>query len=130
MNDDKENAFENADLIHSYSRAQAIEDGVLVDVSDIAKEAGFRYPVALTSALWADIQNIPASRSHEDVQGRLWDALWMGLCAIKASKQGGTTLLYSLILPVRGRKNYTVKLICGPGDNAEPVITLMKPDED
>ena len=42
------------------SRAQAIEDGVLVDVSDIAKEAGFRYPVALTSALWADIENIPA----------------------------------------------------------------------
>ena len=33
--------FEPSDLIHSYTRAQAIADGVLVDVSDVAKEAGF-----------------------------------------------------------------------------------------
>ena len=44
--------FENADLIHSYSRAQAIEDGVLIDVSTVAREAGITYPVALTSAAW------------------------------------------------------------------------------
>ena len=36
--------FEPSDLIHSYTRAQAIEDGVLVDVSDVAKEAGFKLP--------------------------------------------------------------------------------------
>ncbi|MCF5089180.1 hypothetical protein GIW57_03195 [Stenotrophomonas sp. PA-6-5C] len=39
--------FEPSDLIHSYTRAQAIEDGVLVDVSDVAKEAGFKLPVAI-----------------------------------------------------------------------------------
>lgn len=31
--------FENADVIHSYTRKQAIEDGVLVDVT---KVAGYR----------------------------------------------------------------------------------------
>ena len=40
--------------IHVYTRAQAIADGVLVDVSDTARDAGFRVPVALTSAVWAD----------------------------------------------------------------------------
>ena len=32
--------FEGFDLIHSYSRQQAIEDGVLVDVTATAREAG------------------------------------------------------------------------------------------
>ena len=31
--------------IHSYSQKQAIEDGVLVDVSDMARELGFRFPL-------------------------------------------------------------------------------------
>ena len=46
--------FEEADLIHSYSRKQAIEDGVLVDLMqpglvELVKEAGFRFPIAMTS---------------------------------------------------------------------------------
>ena len=32
-------------VIYSYSRAQAIAEGVLVDVTEIAKEAGFKWPV-------------------------------------------------------------------------------------
>jgi hypothetical protein len=32
-------------LIYSYTRAQAIADGVLVDVSELAREAGFRFPL-------------------------------------------------------------------------------------
>jgi len=41
--------FENADLIHRYTRADALRDGVLIDVTATAKEAGFKYPVALTA---------------------------------------------------------------------------------
>ena len=47
------NLFSPDDLIHSYTRQQAIEDGVLMDVSETAKEAGVRFPVALTRAVWA-----------------------------------------------------------------------------
>jgi hypothetical protein len=39
--------FENADLIHAYTRANAIADGTLIDVSEVTREAGFRFPVAL-----------------------------------------------------------------------------------
>lgn len=35
------NFFQATDLIHSYSRAQAIADGELIDVTDTAREAGF-----------------------------------------------------------------------------------------
>jgi hypothetical protein len=40
---DKITRFERSDMIHSYTRAEAIADGVLIDVSETAKEAGFRY---------------------------------------------------------------------------------------
>ena len=41
-------------VISTYSRAQALEDGVLVDAGPLAKEAGFRWPVAITAAAWED----------------------------------------------------------------------------
>ena len=40
--------FDDADLVHRYTRADAIRDGVLIDVSAVAREAGIRYPVTLT----------------------------------------------------------------------------------
>ncbi|MCY4511649.1 MAG: hypothetical protein OXG35_32490, partial [Acidobacteria bacterium] len=45
--------FEDADVIHRYTRAQAIKDGTLVDVTETAREAGWRFPVALTAAVQA-----------------------------------------------------------------------------
>jgi hypothetical protein len=51
--------FEDAELIHRYSRAQAIADGVLIDVSEATKEAGFKFPVALTAAAWAQCVAVP-----------------------------------------------------------------------
>ncbi len=41
-------------VISTYTRAQAIEDGVLIDPGSMAKEAGFKWPVALTADAWAD----------------------------------------------------------------------------
>ena len=41
-------------VVASYSRAQAIEDGVLIDVTAMAREAGFKWPVALTHTAWCD----------------------------------------------------------------------------
>ena len=69
--------FSPDDLIHSYTRQQAIEDGVLVDVSETAREAGIRYPVALTRAVWARYVEVPLGVECQDEEGRLWDILWM-----------------------------------------------------
>ena len=130
--------WDDAEIIYAYTRAQAIEDGVLVDVSKTAKEAGFVYPVAMTSAAWADC----VAWSDEDTKrqvpqdefGRLWDVLWMAKIAVKQGN-GGTQLLYPLHCVPRGGKAQKprlihLKLVCGPGDTPEPVITIMLPDED
>jgi hypothetical protein len=51
--------FDQSDLIHAYSRSQAIEDGVLIDATATAREAGIRYPVALTAAVWERCVEVP-----------------------------------------------------------------------
>jgi hypothetical protein len=71
--------FEEADLIHSYTRADALRDGVLIDVSPTAREAGIRYPVALTRAAWGRCVAVPPGVLCQDESGRLWDVLWSAI---------------------------------------------------
>jgi hypothetical protein len=54
------------EVVHRYGRRQAIADGVLVDVTATAREAGFRYPVALTRAVWDNYVRVPPGVSGED----------------------------------------------------------------
>lgn len=83
------------DVVFSYSRRQAIADGVLHDVSVVAQEAGFRYPVALTAAAWADCVAWQArgDGSGQSEAGRLWDVLTMARLAVK--RTGGQTLHFT-----------------------------------
>jgi hypothetical protein len=124
-------------IIYGYSRAQAIADGVLIDVSTIAREAGFTVPVAMTSAAWADFvewsDHDSSLQTHQDESGRLWDVLWMShLVAQRA--QGGTVAVQFYRVPRGGEdrmpRKTTLHMNIGPGDAAEPVITLMLPGED
>jgi len=126
------------DIISRYTRAQAIADGVLVDVSETAREAGFRWPVAITCTAWLHCVawSEPDNRRqvYQDEAGRLWDVLWMAYNAIR-SAPGGTQIEYALYRVPRDGKSVTatrtrLKLVCGPGDAGEPVITIMLPQED
>lgn len=131
--------FTTDDIIHEYSRAQAIADGVLIDVSEVAKEAGFHYPVALTEQVWIDYVAWEAkdnqAQTYQDTAGRLWDVLSMLRWAIRANKESTSMILFKLyVIPRDGRSRKPVlvelKSICGPGDEGEPVITILKPNED
>jgi hypothetical protein len=75
--------FDDADLIHRYSRADALCDGVLIDASRAAREAGFHYPVALTAAAWAKCVAVSPGVVCQDDAGRLWDVLTMLRFAIR-----------------------------------------------
>jgi len=80
--------FEEADLIHRYTRADAIRDGALIDVTATAREAGFKNPVALTAAAWAKCVAVPAGVTCQDEAGRLWNILWLLACAVRCSDGG------------------------------------------
>lgn len=123
---------EPIDHIDAYSRAEALEDGTLVDVSEVAREAGFTVPVALTQAVHADCSDLTGRhiQGHEDYAGRLWDLLYMAnLAARKRHNGDASEFIFSLIMPVGERNNYRAKCVIGPGDQGEPVVTLMAPEE-
>jgi len=127
------------EVIHTYTRAQAIADGVLVDVSDTAREAGFRWPVALTRAAWENCvawsEDDNRRQAYQDESGRLWDVLWMAANAIRnATPSDDQELLFQLHrVPRDGRTTeaslVTLKLVAGPGDTVEPIVTIMLPRE-
>ena len=126
-------------VISTYTRAQAIEDGMLVDVGAMAREAGFKWPVALTSAAWADCvawtEDDSDKQAYQDQSGRLWDVLFMASHAIRTGSGSGDRLLFQLYrVPRDGRSTEAeltaLKLIVGPGDQGEPVMTILLPDED
>ena len=126
-------------VISTYTRAQALLDGNLVDAGCMAGEAGFKWPVALTAAAWADCVAWSAADSkaqtHQDESGRLWDVLFMAAYAIRIAAGCGDRLIFSLYrVPRDGISTSAVevslKLVVGPGDGGEEVITIMLPNED
>ena len=144
----KTNAQDFGDIfgepIAVYSRRQAIEDGVLVDVSEVITPCPFKYPVAMTLAAWAatieaggtwhkdgdgESLTLPGG---QDVQGRTWDVFMTMLATIRA---GGSTarVKFAVVVDTNGNGRKTrveLESICGPGDDASPVITIMLQGED
>jgi hypothetical protein len=139
------------EVIYSYTRAQAIADGVLVDLSapsftfrpglNILKEAGIKFPVAMTSTAFARVVQDPDEPlpDGQDVSGRLWDVLTV--FKLYARRNSGDMFLFPVSVQnwvhVDGEQTERVELetvqlraVCGPGDTPEPVITIMLPDED
>jgi hypothetical protein len=121
-------------VIHSYSRKEAIDDGVLIDVTDTAREAGFQIPVAVTSSVWSDCVTVPDGVVGQDERGRLWDVLTMLFFAVRNLRNSGSIIRYQLHVRNDNRDAepplVELKAICGPGDDESPCITIMFPDED
>lgn len=123
--------FDDFEYISIYSRAQALADGVLMECDQLAKEADFRYPTALTSAVWNECVAVPTSADWQDETGRLWDILHMLRIALLSAGQV-TTVAFTVLVQndEEPAQPVNLKAVCGPGDNGEPVITVMFPDED
>jgi hypothetical protein len=124
--------FEDADLIHRYTRAEALADGVLIDVTATARQAGFKYPVALTAAAWETCVAVPPGVACQDEAGRLWDVLF--LLALAAGRSSGDLIRFAVHVRNDNREGtppiVRLKALCGPGDRGEPVVTVMLPTED
>ena len=129
--------FADAEVISRYTRAQAIEDGVLIDITDWAKEYGFKYPVAVTASVWSLINSPEGMKcAGQSAKGRGLDVVAM----LKMYARRGSIIFFPVIFATHlykkngclheARKTFKLKSVCGPGDNLEPVITIMLPEED
>lgn len=142
------------DAVYTYTRKQAIEDGVLIDVTEASKEAGFKTPIAISQAAyekyveWTE-EDTKRHQAYQDQSGRLWDVLYMlhvaistGVNKVAESRHSvapdavGETIRYKFLCVPRDLSNHAeaqefeLKAHIGPGDNYEPVMTIMLPEED
>jgi hypothetical protein len=128
---------EHFDVISSYSRAQAIDDGVLIDLMQDEQTAKlcrehYKFPIACTATLWQLVQQAISNLKHgNDLLGVLHDILWMSRRNKKAISNDGCTWLFQVLISGTGKKDvHTLKLVLGQGDVEAPVLTLMISGED
>ena len=131
--DTRKNPFEDFEVISTYSRAQALEDGGLVDVSQLAREAGFRIPVAVSRAVFAVLDpGEGLAAEGQSFQGRAWDLLAILRLAARSARHSSEVRFSPLFVlePGRSPEPLALRAVCGPGDDGAPVITVMLPNED
>jgi hypothetical protein len=123
------------EVIFAYTRSQAVADGVQVEVTKTATEAGISFPVFLTRGVFDSFVTVPDGVTGQDEAGRLWDIVWMLRFAILKARPGVQRI--PVVLYVRQsdiQRPQLIKLIatCGPldVDDPQPAITVMLPDED
>lgn len=120
--------------ISVYTRAQALEDGVLVDLmqdkmAEVARQH-YKYPIACTAAVWEIIDKaVKNPKWCNDYAGVLHDMLWMS--RVYKRQLSETTVIFRVKIVGAGQKQlYDFKMVCGPSDDGSPCMTIMCSDED
>ena len=141
------NDFNDMKIISTYTTKEAVADGFLVRVADgQSKEAGIKYPVYMTKAVWDKYVEVhKGMEGEQDISGRLWDVLWMFMNAAKRSSSSLMMFKFNCRLSDKGdweqnekmdgdRLTRTITLksvIQGQDfDDPTPAIFIMKPGED
>ena len=125
--------FDVADYISRYTRSDALQNGFLIDLSPVAKEEGFLVPVAVTCEAYQKIRPHEESElSGQDLRGRLHDMFWMLRLHARQKRYADTDrLAFNFLLAENGvSKMVELVFVVHPGDQGEPVMTIMLPHED
>lgn len=141
---DHSNPFADMPLIFSYTRAQAIADGVLIHLP-LASRFGFKVPVAITSAghgsaiAWDECDPNAAEIASMREAAVLQAAVHAAKALTRRQNAGDHVArpdridftVECLANDGSGRLiSVAFYMLIGPGDDAEPVGTIMLPDED
>ncbi len=121
------------EAIDTYTRAQAIEDGTLAcmmqgELGEVSRQH-YKCPVACSAGVHALIRQAVEHPDHCNDWPGIWhDVLYMSK---HGARSGESMVLFKVTITGTGRKRYhNMILTVGPGDNAEPVITVMLQGED
>ena len=121
-------------VISIYTRAQALQDGCLIDVSELAREAGFKWPIAVTDNLYHSyiVPALALIAEGQSITGRLWDVLMVLRHAIRSSKDDTYLRITVLFQMSPGAAPIPIELVsvAGPDDDGSPCLTLMLEGDD
>jgi hypothetical protein len=125
--------FADFEIISVYSRASAIADQVLYDITDAARASGFKIPVAATAAVYAYLDPSPellaAGHSLAERTRLLLDVLYFA-AAVYPDREEVHFKLLLVLAPGSPPEPVPLKALCHPGDFGEPVLTVLLPNED
>lgn len=118
------------------TRKQALDEGKLRDVSDVAKEAGLLVPVYVTSAVWDSwiTPDDEGMKNGENEKTRLINMMDKLLYYIRVHRQTNrSNLIYFPVPLTKKGKTENVQLLSqlGPLEKTDhrPCITIMTPEE-
>jgi excisionase family DNA binding protein len=110
------------------ARQDAIDDGDLIEITRMGRDMGITLPLAVSARATQSMvpfTNIP----QETVTENLWDTLHAfrdkALTTTEKEFEFQVSLYQNGLVPT-----LTFKATVSPGDDGEPVITIMMPDED
>ena len=125
--------FAGFEVLSVYSRADALADGVLVDLSDMARQAGFRIPLAVTEAVYRSYldPSLELANEGQSFQGRVWDLLQVlrFAAAVYPDRSEIRFKVLFVLTPGCPPEPVPLKALCHPGDDGEPVLTVLLPSE-
>ena len=110
-------------IIFSYTRKQAIEDGVLVDVTVLARQMGFKIHTVITCAAVVEI-TCGCEPTESFYQTSILAALKILHEEIRKPANHNTNRVEFRIVDLN------LWALVGPGDEGEPVLTIMLQGED
>jgi hypothetical protein len=121
-------------VIHSCTRAQALANGILIDVTEIGEEVGFKLPVAITEALQNRLTPTKAEAVFgQDYDSRLWNVLWVAAFTIKLADRGTDTVTFTVVqqeVDTKSGQPHSVELrlraVYGPGNEDKPFKAPFK----
>lgn len=125
------------DTIHSYSRADALTDGTLRDVTALAGQQGILLPTAIASHAWGlAVAWNDENGALQDETGRLWDVLTMAGHILRAAARqnlSGRQDFSLYVVPnapgASDAERVVLGIEIGPGDCGEPVLTITAPGD-
>jgi hypothetical protein len=97
----------------------------------MASEAGFTVHLALTACAWGTAVDVPPQlRGLQDETGRLWDVLMVLRRAIAGKPDGDRVDFQVLVFDGARHRPVDLYALIGPGDEGEPIVTVLLPHED
>jgi hypothetical protein len=115
------------EAISVYTRDQAHEDGILVDLSKLEGAKLFKHPVSFTSNLYNRLMKGEGTKPNV-LDARVWDVCWMSIMAVKAQgRDSGTEDVFFKVIV--GKETLALWANCGPADDGSPCITIGFPED-
>ena len=115
--------------IYSYTADDAMRDGILHDVTALAKQAGFTWTTRITIGVKQLVTpDEKVQKFGQSYTGRLWDVLIVAAVAIRTSADEGLAE-FDVDFQDGPGKLYTKKLWAAPDFTSGRAIHILLPEE-